>query len=180
MYYLPPFTTTRKQSVDYLPFTARYLFRGKLLNFRWGSPSIAILDSQNLWLRVGSFNSHSIHDIFTKLMVVSGSLNRWDRWHIIPQLAGKIPLIYCLLGGYMLSTTYTRNNHPWDWYIYRHLVDVYGECLFLFFLYNMLDPIRLGDSKSSRKTKLLIHPSNENTWLFRVYMGLYYPLVWVF
>ncbi len=35
-------------------------------------------------------------------MVVSGSLKRWDRWHIIPQLA----LIYCLLGGYIIPTTF--------------------------------------------------------------------------
>ena len=37
-------------------------------------------------------------------MVVSGSPKRWDRWHIIPQLAvyttyTDTPLIYCLLGG---------------------------------------------------------------------------------
>ena len=32
-------------------------------------------------------------------MVVSGSPKRWDQWHIIPQLAGKIPLI--------LYTTYS-------------------------------------------------------------------------
>ena len=29
-----------------------------------------------------------------KSMVASGSPKRWDRWHIIPQLAGQIPLIY--------------------------------------------------------------------------------------
>ena len=29
-------------------------------------------------------------------MVVFGSRKRWDRWHIIPQLAGKMPLIYHL------------------------------------------------------------------------------------
>ena len=42
-------------------------------------------------------------------MVVSGSPKRWDRWHIIPQLAAYttyIPLIYCLLGGYMLPTIF--------------------------------------------------------------------------
>ena len=32
----------------------------------------------------------------------AGSLKRWDRWHIIPQLA----LIYCLLGGYIIPTTF--------------------------------------------------------------------------
>ncbi len=41
------------------------------------------------------------------------------RWHIIPQLAvytTYIPLIYCLLGGCMLPTTFYRNhfnNHWW-------------------------------------------------------------------
>ena len=41
------------------------------------------------------------------------------RWHIIPQLAvytTYIPLIYCLLGGYMLPIPPfrgTRNNHWW-------------------------------------------------------------------
>ena len=29
-------------------------------------------------------------------MVVSGSHKRWDRWHIAPQLAGFLPLIYHL------------------------------------------------------------------------------------
>ena len=29
-------------------------------------------------------------------MVVLGSLKRWDRWHIIPELAGFLPLIYHL------------------------------------------------------------------------------------
>ncbi len=35
------------------------------------------------------------------------------RWHIIPQLAVYttcIPLIYCLLGGYMLPTTFYGNQ----------------------------------------------------------------------
>ena len=34
------------------------------------------------------------------------------RWHIIPQLAvytTYIPLIYCLLGGYIIPTTYYQN-----------------------------------------------------------------------
>ena len=35
------------------------------------------------------------------------------RWHVIPQLAVHttyIPLIYCLLGGYMLPTTFYGNQ----------------------------------------------------------------------
>ena len=32
------------------------------------------------------------------------------RWHIIPQLAGKMPLIYCLLGGYIIPTTFYGNQ----------------------------------------------------------------------
>ena len=48
-----------------------------------------------------------------KSMVVSGSHKRWDRWHIIPQLAGKIPLIYFLLAGYMPPTTsYGNQKQP--------------------------------------------------------------------
>ena len=46
-------------------------------------------------------------------MVVSGSLNRWDRYHIITQLAiytTYIPLIYCQLGDYMVPTTYLIGN----------------------------------------------------------------------
>ena len=46
-------------------------------------------------------------------MVVFGSRKRWDRWHIIPQLAvytTYIPLIYCLLGCYMLRTTFYGNQ----------------------------------------------------------------------
>ena len=42
-------------------------------------------------------------------MEFPGSLNRWDRYHIIPQLAvytTYIPLIYCLLGDYISPTTY--------------------------------------------------------------------------
>ena len=35
-------------------------------------------------------------DLFS--IVVSGSLNRWDRWNIISQLAVYIPLIYCQIG----------------------------------------------------------------------------------
>ncbi len=35
-------------------------------------------------------------------MVVSGSPKRWDRWHIIPQLASNTTYSPCLLGGYML------------------------------------------------------------------------------
>ena len=36
------------------------------------------------------------------------------RWHIIPQLAvyaTYIPLIYCLLGGYIIPTTYYQNQN---------------------------------------------------------------------
>ena len=55
------------------------------------------------------FNSKS----FNSSMVVFGSPKRWDRWHIIPQLAvytTYIPLIYCLLGGYILPTTFYGNQ----------------------------------------------------------------------
>ena len=44
-------------------------------------------------------------------MVVFGS-PKGGRWHVVPQLAvytTYIPLIYCLLGGYMLPTTLYRN-----------------------------------------------------------------------
>ncbi len=46
-----------------------------------------------------------------------GSRKRWDRWHIIPQLAGKMPLIYHLYIAfwrvicYLQPFTGTRNNH---------------------------------------------------------------------
>ena len=43
----------------------------------------------------------------------TGSLNRWDRWYAIPQLAvytTYIPLIYCLLGDYISPTTYWGNQ----------------------------------------------------------------------
>ena len=43
------------------------------------------------------------------------------RWHTIPQLAvytTYIPLIYCLLGDYMIPTTYYQNqNNPMIWWI---------------------------------------------------------------
>ena len=49
----------------------------------------------------------------------NGSPKRWDRWHIIPQLAVYTTYIIttyspCLLGGYLLPIppfTGTRNNH---------------------------------------------------------------------
>ena len=48
-------------------------------------------------------------------MVVSGSPKRWDRWHSpSPNWQEKYHLyttyIYCLLGGYMLPTTFYGNQ----------------------------------------------------------------------
>ena len=64
--------------------------------------------------------------------------------------------------------------YPWDWYIYRHLVDLfYGKCILIHRIY--IDPIRLGDSKSSRKTRLLIHPSNEKQMVVWAIYGIILP-----
>ena len=46
----------------------------------------------------------------TESMEFPGSLNRWDRYHIIPQLAGTIPLIYHLYIAYWVII-YHR-SHP--------------------------------------------------------------------
>ena len=49
-------------------------------------------------------------------MVVLGSPKRWDRWHFWSPNWQYIPLIYCLLGGYMLPTTLYRNlKNPLSW-----------------------------------------------------------------
>ena len=51
------------------------------------------------------------------LMVVSGSPKTWDRWHIISQLAVKMPLIYHLYIAswgvicYLPPFRGTKNNH---------------------------------------------------------------------
>ena len=87
-------------------------------------------------LKVGSLSSHFQAWIPPgKWIAVSGSLNRWDRWHIIPQIGSiyhlyttyipliyhlyttYIPLIYHLYiafcGGYMLPTsTYHLLREP--------------------------------------------------------------------
>ena len=49
-------------------------------------------------------------------MVVSGSPKRWDRWHIIPQLAGKMPRIYHLysLPSGELYNPYHRLGEPFQ------------------------------------------------------------------
>ena len=54
-------------------------------------------------------NEGFVRDSLLDSMVVSGSPKRWDRWHIIPQLAGKIPLTYttyspCLRLGVKIAT----------------------------------------------------------------------------
>ena len=59
-------------------------------------------------------------------MVVSGSPKRWDRWHIIPQLAGMSYHLYttyspCLLGGYMLPIPPFRGTRNNQWSISRNL-----------------------------------------------------------
>ena len=71
-------------------------------------------------------------------MVVSGSSNRWyvAYNHPIGNIYIYISGIYiAILGGlYMLYATYPsfrRNNHSHSihvWYIYLHLVDLYGKC----------------------------------------------------
>ena len=57
------------------------------------------------------------------------------RWHIIPQLAvytTYIPLIYCLLGGYIIPTTLYRNlKNPLNIFKKREIgaiVDRMGSC----------------------------------------------------
>ena len=53
-----------------------------------------------------SSNIYVKRDFFQHIFQV---LVKGGRWHIIPQLAvytTYIPLIYCLLGGYMLPTTF--------------------------------------------------------------------------
>ena len=59
---------------------------------------IAILCSENLgsgkWSSRLLMNAHHDQHSPDKSMVVSGSPKRWAWWHIIPHLAGKIPLIY--------------------------------------------------------------------------------------
>ena len=44
-------------------------------------------------------------------IAVSGSLNRWDRYHIIPQLAGKMPLIYHLYIAFWVIIIYCITYH---------------------------------------------------------------------
>ena len=48
-------------------------------------------------------------------MEFPGSLNRWDRYHIITQLAvytTYIPLIYCLLGDYIREPETAIDHGP--------------------------------------------------------------------
>ena len=56
-------------------------------------------------------------------MEVPGSLNRWDRYHIIPQLAvytTYIPLIYCLLGDYIYHLPPIKGTRNRYWPIGVH------------------------------------------------------------
>ena len=61
-------------------------------------------------------------------MVVSGSLYRWDRYHIITQLAiykWYISGIYCQLGDYMVPTTYKgKQETPLNRYALHFLFEV--------------------------------------------------------
>ena len=62
------------------------------------------------WTRIESmYFLLKIGDIPSSYQWLFLAFLKGGRWHIIPQLAvytTYIPLIYCLLGGYMLPTTF--------------------------------------------------------------------------
>ena len=77
--------------------------------------SISPITHGYLWV---SYPQESLENTINTMGTLLGQwlfLVPWTggRWHIIPQLAvytTYIPLIYCLLGGYMLPTTFYGNQ----------------------------------------------------------------------
>ena len=110
-------------------------------------------------------------------MVVSGSLNRWDRYHIIPQKRQEIYHLYttyspCQLGDYMVPIPPTKGTRKLHWHWVVPLPSNSHHRDYYFLVGNPYKPsvIGMGDKWYNARCILEFRPG-DSMWPFHPLVG---------